>query len=128
MSSGVFQSPDGNVVAVCQEIPEFDGPGYDLRLESPGETNIAQLYHIGDGDPCSELAWSPDGTVLAGLSAHVARIRFVDVASALRRPVRKRIQVPPPVNIGRIGNGVRAPLANNRLQPTAAGAILSRRG
>jgi hypothetical protein len=79
-------SPNGSVAAVCQEIPEFDGPGYDLRLESPDGARIAQLYQIGDGDPCSELAWSPDGNVLAVLSAHVARIRFVDVASVLREP------------------------------------------
>jgi hypothetical protein len=82
-------SPDGNVVAVCQETPEFDGPGYDLRLESAEGTRIAQLYHIRDGDPCSELAWSPDSNVLAVLSAHVARIRFVDVASVLRQPTAR---------------------------------------
>jgi hypothetical protein len=76
-------SPDGRIVAVCQEIPEFDGPGYDLRLESPAGSRIAELYQIGDGDPCSELAWSPDGRVLAVLSGHVARIRFVDVAWVL---------------------------------------------
>lgn len=77
-------SPDRSVVAVCQEIPEFDGPGFDVRLEWPDGSRIAQLYQIGDGDPCSELAWSPDGKVLAVLSAHVARIRFVDVAGVLR--------------------------------------------
>jgi hypothetical protein len=82
-------SPDGSVVAVCQEIPEFDGPGYELRLESPDGLTIAQLYKIGDGDPCSELAWSPDGHVLAVLTAHVARIRFVDVASVLRQPAAR---------------------------------------
>lgn len=81
-------SPDGSVLAVCQEIPELDGPGYDLRLESPDGSRIAQLYQIGDGDPCSELAWSPDGKVLAVLSAHVARIRFVDIAFVLREPTR----------------------------------------
>jgi hypothetical protein len=61
-------SPDGKVIAVCQETPELDGPGYDLRLESPEGARIAQLYHIGDGDPCNELAWAPDGKVLAVLS------------------------------------------------------------
>jgi hypothetical protein len=79
-------SPDGAVVAVCQEIPEFDGPGYDIRLESGDGSRIAQLYQIGDGDPCSELAWSPDAKVLAVLSGHVARIRFVDVARVVRDP------------------------------------------
>lgn len=81
-------SPDGSFLAVCQEIPEFDGPGYDFRLESPDGSRIARLYEIGDGDPCSEVAWSPDGKVLAVLSAHVARIRFVDIALVFREQTR----------------------------------------
>ena len=80
-------SPDGRVVAVCQETPELDGPGYDVRLESPDGSRVAQLYHIGDGDPCSELAWSPDSRVLAVMSAHVARIQFVDVAHRSLRQI-----------------------------------------
>ncbi len=79
-------APDGRVVAVCQEIPEFDGPGFDVRLELPDGTLRRRLYQIGDGDPCSEIAWSPDGRVLAVLSTHVARMRFVDVEWALKQP------------------------------------------
>lgn len=79
-------SPDGQLVAVCQEVPEFDGPSYDVRLERPDGTLVRQLYGIGDGDPCSEVVWSADGRTLAVMSGHVARIRFVDVAWAVSRP------------------------------------------
>jgi hypothetical protein len=82
-------SPDGRLVAVCQEVPEFDGPSYDVRLERADRTLLRALYRIGDGDPCSEMAWSPDGRTLAVLSGHVARVRFVDVASALDRPTKR---------------------------------------
>ena len=76
-------SPDEQMFAVCQEVPQFDGPGYVIRLERPDRTVLRRLYEIGDGDPCSEMAWSPDGRTLAVLSGHVARVRFVDVAWAL---------------------------------------------
>ena len=79
-------SPDGRIVAVCQEIPEFDGPSFDIRAERPDGTRIRQLLRGGDGDPCSELAWSPDGRVLAVLSTHVARVRVADVARMLEQP------------------------------------------
>ena len=77
-------SPDGRVVAVCQEIPVLDGPDFDIRLEQPNGTLRQRLYRIGDGDPCTEVAWAPDGRTLAVLSGHVARIRFVDVEGALK--------------------------------------------
>ena len=76
-------SPDRRLVAVCQEVPVFDGPNYSVRLERPDGTLVRGLYEIGDGDPCSEVAWSPDGRTVAVLSGHVARMRFVDVAWAL---------------------------------------------
>ena len=79
-------SPDGRLVAVCREVPAFDGPGYDLRLEHTDGSLRRRLYQIGDGDPCTEVAWSPDGRTLAVLSGHVARVRFVDVAWALDHP------------------------------------------
>lgn len=79
-------APAGGLVAVCQEIPEFDGPGYHVRLERPDGGLVRDLYTIGDGDPCTEVVWSPDGGRLAVLSGHVARIRFIDVAWALRNP------------------------------------------
>ena len=79
-------SPTGQHVAVCQEVPVFDGPNYGVRLEGPDSRLIRHLYGIGDGDPCSEVVWSPDGRTLAVLSGHVARVRFVDVAWALAHP------------------------------------------
>lgn len=79
-------SPDGRIVAVCQEVPAFDGPGYDIRLERPDGTLVRRLYELGDGYPCSEIAWSPDGRTLGVLTAHVATMTFVDVAWALDHP------------------------------------------
>jgi hypothetical protein len=76
-------SPDDRLVAVCQEVPVFDGPDYTIRLERRDGSLVRGLYGIGDGDPCSEMTWSADGRTLAILSGHVARIRLVDVAWAL---------------------------------------------
>jgi hypothetical protein len=78
-------APDGKTFAVCQEIPEFDGPSFDIRLEGGDGSVVRRLYRIGDGDPCTEMAWSPDGQALAVLSGHVARVRVVDVAQVMRR-------------------------------------------
>ena len=98
-------SPDGHVVAVCQELPEFDGPGFDIRLERPDGTLARRLYRSGDGDPCSELAWSTDGQVLAVLSDHVARLRFVDVTWALMQPANRELWWSPrQVDLGREGS------------------------
>ena len=69
-------------------MPVFDGPNFTIRLERPDGTRVRGLYDIGDGDPCSEMAWAPDGRTVAVLSGHVARIRFVDVAWALAHPDR----------------------------------------
>lgn len=79
-------SPDGQITAVCQEVPAFDGPGFAVRLERPDGTVLRRLYEIGDADGCSEIAWAGDGRTLAVLTAHVARLRFVDVEWALRNP------------------------------------------
>jgi len=79
-------SPDGQIVAVCQEVPQFDGPGFAVRLERPDGTVLRRLYEIGDADGCSEIAWASDGRTLAVLTAHVARLRFIDIAWALRNP------------------------------------------
>jgi hypothetical protein len=79
-------SPDAQMLAVCQEVPAFDGPGYAIRLERSDGTILRRLYESGDGDPCSEMAWSPDGRILAVLSGHVARVTLVDVAWALGHP------------------------------------------
>lgn len=79
-------APDGKSFAVCQEIPEFDGPSFDIRLEDAQGAAGRRLYRIGDGDPCTEMAWSPDGQALAVLSGHVARVRVVDVAQVRKLP------------------------------------------
>jgi hypothetical protein len=77
---------DRTLLAVCQEVPRFDGPSYDVRLERPDATVVRRLYEIGDGDPCHEMAWSSDGRSLAVLSSHVARAIIVDVERALSQP------------------------------------------
>jgi len=76
-------SPDGELVAVCQEVPVFDGPTYDVRLERPDGQLVRPLSRLGDADPCDEIAWAPDGRLLGVLTSHVARIVFLDVAWAL---------------------------------------------
>src|SRR6188768_4196270 len=42
-------SPNGQVVAICQEVPVFDGPEFDVRLERADRSLIRQLFHMGDG-------------------------------------------------------------------------------
>ena len=79
-------SPDGRLAAVCQEVPVFDGPEFDLRLERPDGTIVRELLHMGDAGGCSEVAWSPDGRLLAVLTSHVAEINIVDVAWATSHP------------------------------------------
>ncbi len=104
-------SPDGTLLAVCQEIPEFDGPSYSVRLERPDGRLITHLYRNGDGDPCSEIAWSPDSRLLAVLSGHVARVHFIDVKWALEQSGDWRFWRWPQVSIGtpeqRNGGGLR---------------------
>jgi hypothetical protein len=80
---------DSTLVAVCQEIPELDGPSYDIRLERSDSTVVRRLGVSGDGDPCHEMAWSADGRTLAIVSSHVARARVIDVARALSEPEMK---------------------------------------
>jgi hypothetical protein len=93
-------SPDGKWLAVCQEVPEFDGPSYAVRLQRPDGTVIGQIYQNGDGDPCSEMAWSPDSRTLAILSGHVARVRFIDVAWALEHMAEVRRVFWPQIDLG----------------------------
>jgi hypothetical protein len=80
---------DRTLIAVCQEIPEFDGPSFDIRLERPDSTVVRRLGVSGDGDPCHEMAWSADGRTLAVVSSHVARASVIDVARALSHPEAK---------------------------------------
>ena len=82
-------SPDGQVVFVCQEIPEFDGPGHDWRLEKPNGTVLRQLLRGGDGNGrCREAIWSPDGTTLA--IVWLNHVHVADVGWTLSHPeIRK---------------------------------------
>jgi hypothetical protein len=80
------QSPDGLTIAVCQEVPMFDGPEFDVRLERRDGIRIRELFHMGDGGGCDELIWSPDGRTLAVLTGHTATIRIADVDWALAHP------------------------------------------
>ena len=79
-------SPNGQTVAVCQEVPEFDGPSFEVRLERPDGARLRQLFHMGDGGGCNEMVWSADGRRLAVLTSHVAAVTVVDVEWALARP------------------------------------------
>ena len=79
-------SPDGKLVAVCQEVPVFDGPEFDVRLERPEGGTVRALYRMGDAGGCDELIWSGDGSTLAVLTSHVAGISIVDVEWAVAHP------------------------------------------
>src|SRR6187402_216648 len=79
-------SPNGQVVAICQEVPVFDGPEFDVRLERADRSLIRQLFHMGDGGGCGEVVWSWDSRTLAVLTSHVATVTVVDVDWALSHP------------------------------------------
>lgn len=94
-------SPGGRLVAVCQEIPEFDGPGYDVRLEDPGGRTRAHVFRGFDSDQCDEIVWSDDGDTLAVLTRYRAHVRLIDVSESLaprpaddRRPGAKAFPTP----------------------------------
>ena len=76
-------SPDGQVIAVCQEIPEFDGPRHEIRLERPDGSRIRTLL---SGAGCTEIAWSADGRLAAVLSGFLVNVAIADVAYALEHP------------------------------------------
>jgi hypothetical protein len=78
-------SPDGQLLAICQETPGFDVPGFEIRLERPDGTSPRRMMGLGDGGRCTEIAWSADGRTMAVLVGHVARVRFVDVEWAFRQ-------------------------------------------
>jgi len=79
-------SPDGAMVAVCRERPEFDGPGYRVWLERRAGTLLRPLYESGDADPCDEVAWSPSSRWLAVTTTGVGRIRVIDVRAGIDEP------------------------------------------
>lgn len=75
-------SPDGRFVAVCQEVPVFDGPEFTVRLEDSDGVAVRELLYMGDAGGCAEVVWSGDGRMLAVLTSHVATIHIIDVAWA----------------------------------------------
>jgi hypothetical protein len=77
-------SPDGRFVAVCQEVPVFDGPEFDVRLEHPDGGVLRELFRMGDAGGCEELAWSADSAALAVSIGDT--IRIVDVSWAVAHP------------------------------------------
>jgi hypothetical protein len=81
-------APSRALVFVCQEIPEFDGPGYQWRLESRDGAIVRRLFTGSDGNgKCDHAVWSDDGATLAivvGGTIHVA-----DVAWAMAHPEEK---------------------------------------
>lgn len=79
-------SPDGSLVLVCQEIPVFDGPDFEVRLERPDGSRIRELYRMGDGGGCDEVRWSGDSRTLAVLTSHVAGVSVIDVEWAISHP------------------------------------------
>ena len=79
-------SPDGQLVAVCQEIPEFDGPGYDVRVEDRSGRIKVQLFRGFDADQCDEMVWSADGGALAILTRYRALVRLIDVSASIASP------------------------------------------
>jgi hypothetical protein len=79
-------SPDGQLTAVCQEVPVFDGPEFEVRLERPDGTVVRTLHSMGDAGGCEEIVWSADGRTLAVLTAHVAGITLIDIGGAQAHP------------------------------------------
>ena len=80
-------SPDGRFVAVCQEVPAFDGPEYSTRLHRPDGTFVRNLAYGGDAQPCHEVVWAPDGKLLAILARQNSAVTLVD----LEDPRRNRL-------------------------------------
>lgn len=76
-------SPDGQLVAVCQEVPFFDGPGHELRLEHPDGGVVRSFFGGSDADPCDEVVWSADGGRLAMVTRHDGTVWILDVAGAI---------------------------------------------
>ena len=78
-----------DVVFVCQEVPEFDGPGYEWRLETRDGAVLRQLFRGSDGNGrCDAAVWSADGTTLAIVER--GTIHVVDVGWALAHPEERK--------------------------------------
>jgi hypothetical protein len=72
-------SPDGNIVFVCQETPELDGPGHEWRLERRDGAVLRHLFRGSDGNGvCDEARWSTDGGTLAVVSRDTVHIADVE--------------------------------------------------
>jgi hypothetical protein len=79
-------SPDGRFVAVCQEVPAFDGPEFEVRLHRPDGALVRPLGYFGDAYRCNEVVWSPEASHLAVLNHGNAQVRLIDIGDALARP------------------------------------------
>jgi hypothetical protein len=78
-------SPDGRLIFVCQETPEFDGPGHEWRLEKPDGTVVRRLLVGSDGNGlCHEAVWSSDSGTVA--IASMQTVHIADVAWTLAHP------------------------------------------
>ena len=82
-------SPDAQLVAVCQEVPVFDGPEFTVRLERPDGAAVREVLYMGDAGGCSEVVWSADSRTLAVLTSHVATIQIIDAAWAASHPAEQ---------------------------------------
>ena len=75
-------APSRDVVFVCREVPELDGPGHVWRLETRDGAELRQLFRGSDGNGrCDAAAWSADGGTLAIVER--GSIHVVDVAWAM---------------------------------------------
>ena len=79
-------SPDGKRVAVCQEVPAFDGPDYEVRLEDTGGRVLRRLYKSYEAERCDEIRWSGDGRRLGVVTRHSGKVWVVDVEWAIAHP------------------------------------------
>jgi hypothetical protein len=85
-------SPDGQFIAVCQEVPALDGPNHDLRLERPEGGVAARIWSGGDNYGCGDITWSPDGRMLAILIRHMSTVVVLNTEWA-----RAHLDIVPPV-------------------------------
>ncbi|HET9777005.1 MAG TPA: hypothetical protein VFP77_10595 [Gemmatimonadaceae bacterium] len=82
-------SPSHELVFICHEIPELDGPGHVWRLETRDGGVLRQLFRGSDGSGhCDAATWSADGATLAIVER--GTIHIADVAWAMAHPEEKK--------------------------------------